>query len=134
MLPEEQKQTIKKCDGEEQKSVLDLIKEDEIRKELKQEASITQRPKIREWAFNNNEKKNIRSLLSSLEDILWEDSGWVPLSLSDLLDENLVKKAYQKAIRIVHPDKNQRTQPERRYIAEQVFQYLNEAFKVRTTG
>lgn len=48
---------------------------------------------------------NIRALLSSLDSVLWPDSGWKSPGLTDLVEPNKVKRWYMKANLIVHPDK-----------------------------
>ncbi len=35
---------------------------------------------------------NIRGLLGSLQTVLWEDSGWVPVSVGDLLEPGQIRK------------------------------------------
>lgn len=48
---------------------------------------------------------NIRALLSSLDTVLWENSGWKKPAMTDLLEPQRVKRAYMKANLVVHPDK-----------------------------
>ena len=48
---------------------------------------------------------NLRALLASLDTVLWRDSGWQKVGLSDLVMPNRVKIVYMKAIGRVHPDK-----------------------------
>lgn len=48
---------------------------------------------------------NIRALLSSLHTILWENSGWTPPQMTDLVEVSRVKRSYMKANLVVHPDK-----------------------------
>jgi hypothetical protein len=48
---------------------------------------------------------NIRGLLGSLQTVLWEGSGWVPIGVGDLLEPGQIRKAWMKANLLVHPDK-----------------------------
>ena len=48
-------------------------------------------------------RNNVRKLLASLEEILWEHSDWKAISVSELFDESHVKKGYRRAMLVVHP-------------------------------
>lgn len=50
-------------------------------------------------------QENIRALLSTLHTVLWENSGWVPPGMTDLVEPSKVKRCYMKANLVVHPDK-----------------------------
>ncbi|KAG4162250.1 hypothetical protein ERO13_D01G105500v2 [Gossypium hirsutum] len=84
--------------------------------------------KIRQWS--NGKQGNIRSLLSTLQYVLWADSGWKPVPLSDIIEGRTVKKSYQKALLCLHPDKLQQkgAAPYKKYIAEKVFDILQDAW------
>ncbi|XP_073027773.1 uncharacterized protein [Primulina eburnea] len=84
--------------------------------------------KIRLWS--NGKESDIRLLLSSLHDVLWPNSGWFPVPLTNIIEIPKVKKAYQKARLCLHPDKLQQrgaTLPQK-YIAEKVFSVLQDAW------
>ncbi|KAL1561216.1 J domain-containing protein required for chloroplast accumulation response 1 [Salvia divinorum] len=83
---------------------------------------------IKRWAAGK--EGNIRALLSSLEQILWPESGWRSVSLTDMITSNSVKKVYKKATLYVHPDKVQQKGAtlQQKYIAEKVFDILKEAW------
>ena len=83
---------------------------------------------IRRWA--TGKEGNLRALLSSLHLVLWPETNWKPVSLTDLITGMSVKKAYQRAILCVHPDKVQQkgATVQQKYIAEKVFDLLKEAF------
>ena len=53
------------------------------------------RPKIDAWC-SSGKKDNIRALLASLHTVLWEDSGWTPASVADMVDPARVKRLYMK--------------------------------------
>lgn len=60
------------------------------------------------------------------DQILWPNSGWFPVPLTNINESPKVKKAYQKARLCLHPDKLQQrgaTLPQK-YIAEKAFSVL----------
>ncbi|ETO08782.1 hypothetical protein RFI_28613 [Reticulomyxa filosa] len=86
--------------------------------------------RLDEWEYNSGVRRNIRSLLTKLPEVLWEDSGWKPVSLGDLVQPAKCKKAYQMALRVVHPDRaaNRGDDAKNAVICERVFTALNEAW------
>ncbi|XP_059279170.1 J domain-containing protein required for chloroplast accumulation response 1 [Lycium ferocissimum] len=84
--------------------------------------------KIKQWS--QGRKGNIRSLLSTLQLVLWPESGWKAVALVDLIEGNQVKRAYQRALLYIHPDKLQQkgAAAHQKYIAEKVFDILQEAW------
>lgn len=84
--------------------------------------------KIHVWS--SGRKGNIRSLLSTLQLVLWAESGWKPVALVDIIEANAVKKAYNRAMLCLHPDKLQQkgADSQKKYIAEKVFDILQEAW------
>lgn len=58
--------------------------------------------------------------------MLWPESGWQPVSLTDLITAAAVKKCYRKATLCIHPDKVQQkgANLQQKYIAEKVFDLL----------
>ncbi|MBA0843484.1 hypothetical protein Goarm_000670, partial [Gossypium armourianum] len=89
---------------------------------------------IKRWAAGK--EGNMRALLSSMEQVLWPECGWEPVSLTDLITSGSVKKVYRKATLCVHPDKVQQKGAtlEQKYIAEKVFDILKEWFLLETEG
>jgi len=85
--------------------------------------------KIRAWS--RGKEGNIRSLLSTLQLVLWPESGWKPVPLVNIIEGAAVKKAYQKALLCLHPDKLQQrgAAVHQKYIAEKVLDILQEAWK-----
>ncbi|KAK0577634.1 hypothetical protein LWI29_036206 [Acer saccharum] len=83
---------------------------------------------IKRWA--SGKEGNMRALLSSLQQVLWPDCGWEPVSLTDLITSSNVKKVYRKATLCVHPDKVQQKGAtiQQKYTAEKVFDILKEAW------
>ncbi|CDU85166.1 DnaJ protein, putative [Plasmodium yoelii] len=86
---------------------------------------------ITKWSKNSDESyKDIKVMLSTLDDVLWENSDWKRVSVSDLISNpSAVKKAYKSAILLCHPDKHRGKPIERVLRAELIFQALNNAFK-----
>ncbi|KAL2197448.1 hypothetical protein P885DRAFT_68586 [Corynascus similis CBS 632.67] len=80
-------------------------------------------------AWRDGKRDNLRALLSSLDNVLWEGSGWKKVGLHELVMANKVKIVYMKAIAKTHPDKiAQDATTEVRMIAATVFSTLNEAW------
>ena len=73
---------------------------------------------IKRWAAGK--ETNMRALLSSLQDVLWPECGWEPVSITDMISSTSVKKVYRKATLCIHPDKVQQKGAtlEQKYIAE----------------
>ncbi|KAK9113163.1 hypothetical protein Scep_020682 [Stephania cephalantha] len=84
--------------------------------------------RIKQWS--TGKEANIRSLLSTMQYVLWPESGWKPVPLVDIIESNSVKRAYQKALLCLHPDKLQQkgAAVHQKYIAEKVFDILQEAW------
>lgn len=56
-------------------------------------------------AWRDGKRDNLRALISSLDSVLWEGSGWKKVGLHELVMANRVKIIYMKAIAKTHPDK-----------------------------
>ncbi|CAD2107391.1 conserved Plasmodium protein, unknown function [Plasmodium vinckei] len=86
---------------------------------------------ITKWSKNSDDSyKDIKVMLSTLDDVLWENSDWKRVFVSDLISNpSAVKKAYKSAILLCHPDKHRGKPIERVLRAELIFQALNNAFK-----
>ncbi|KNA06274.1 hypothetical protein SOVF_182690 isoform B [Spinacia oleracea] len=84
--------------------------------------------KVRQWS--KGKEGNIRALLSTMQFVLWPNSGWKPIPLVDIIEANAVKKAYQRALLCLHPDKLQQkgAAPYQKFIAEKVFDILQESW------
>lgn len=82
------------------------------------------------WATNNKEKRNIRTLLTTMHTVLWPDcTSWKALSLGDVVDAKQVKLKYRKAMLVVHPDRCSGSSSEIRFIAKRIFEAINEAYQ-----
>ncbi|XP_052202250.1 auxilin-like protein 1 isoform X2 [Diospyros lotus] len=83
---------------------------------------------VKRWS--SGKEGNLRALLSTLQYILGPDSGWQPISLTEIVTTNAVKKAYRKATLHVHPDKLQQrgASIQQKYICEKVFDLLKAAW------
>ncbi|KZV28861.1 auxilin-like protein 1 [Dorcoceras hygrometricum] len=83
---------------------------------------------IKRWVMGK--EGNLRALLSTLQYILGPNSGWQPISLTEIITTPAVKKAYRKATLYVHPDKLQQrgASIQQKYICEKVFDLLKAAW------
>ncbi|OLN86851.1 UBA domain-containing protein 7 [Colletotrichum chlorophyti] len=80
-------------------------------------------------AWRDGKRDNLRALIGSLDQVLWENSGWKKVGLHELVMANKVKIHYMKAIAKCHPDKlPQDASTEVRLIAATVFSTLNESW------
>ncbi|KAI0205103.1 hypothetical protein F4808DRAFT_273239 [Astrocystis sublimbata] len=80
-------------------------------------------------AWRDGKRDNLRALLGSMDQVLWENSGWKKVGLHELVIANKVKIHYMKAIAKCHPDKlPQDATTETRLIAATVFATLNESW------
>ena len=121
---------IDDMEKQQQKAITELrIREGEKAKNDSEEDSARQRlePRLKAWSEEHGQKKQLRALLANLHTILWEDSGWKPISLADVLDDSKVKKVYHQASRVVHPDKTGHLDAEKRFVAKRVFDALTQA-------
>ena len=69
--------------------------------------SVTER--VDQW--RKGKESNLRALLGSLDTVLWADSGWKKVNMSELLNPSKVKLNYMKGIAKVHPDKVRQNHP-----------------------
>ncbi|TAQ91248.1 hypothetical protein B7494_g431 [Chlorociboria aeruginascens] len=83
--------------------------------------------RISKW--RDGKRENLRALIGSLDQVLWEGSGWKKVGMADLVMNSKVKVNYMKAISKCHPDKlPQDASQETRMIAATVFATLNESW------
>ncbi|KAI4389596.1 hypothetical protein MLD38_001806 [Melastoma candidum] len=83
---------------------------------------------IKRWS--SGKQGNLRALLSTLQYILGPNSGWQPVTLTEIVTAAAVRKAYRKATLYVHPDKLQQrgASLQQKYICEKVFDLLKDAW------
>ncbi|KAM1118315.1 hypothetical protein FF1_042555 [Malus domestica] len=84
--------------------------------------------KILQWS--RGKEGNIRSLLTTMQIVLWPESGWKTVPLVDIIEGNSVKRAYQRALLCLHPDKLRQkgAASHHKYLAAKVFDVLQEAW------
>ena len=88
--------------------------------------------RLQNW--QKGKELNLRALLISINDVLWENVDLKRVNMAELLLPNKVKIAYVRAISKVHPDKIPRDATvEQRMIAAGVFSQLNNAWTVFKT-
>lgn len=95
---------------------------------MKDSANAVLGPKLKAWAEDNGRVKNIRTLLSTMHTVMWDDSKWTEVNMGKLIQTNDIKKQYRKAMIVVHPDKSSGRNAEQLLIAERVFAALNTAW------
>merc|ERR1719261_494845 len=63
--------------------------------------------KFDEWAMTVDGKyKDVRTLLTTIPDVVWADSGYVAPNIAEIMmSKAATKKEYRKAILMCHPDK-----------------------------
>jgi hypothetical protein len=74
-------------------------------KESDEKFALVDKVDARVAAWRDGKRDNLRALLSSLDNVLWEGSGWNKVGLHELVMANKVKIIYMKAIAKTHPDK-----------------------------
>ena len=110
----------------QEKNMRDLALQRE--QEERQRFASTLDADVRRWSVGK--EGNLRALLSTLHMMLWPECNWKIVSMTDLVSAPAVKKAYQRAILCVHPDKVQQkgASVKQKYIAEKVFDLLKDAY------
>ncbi|KAL7712113.1 hypothetical protein QTN25_010237 [Entamoeba marina] len=87
---------------------------------------------VNAWAFEKGttQRKNLRSLLRNLDEILWTDCKWKKLTMSDLCDAEGVVKYYKKAVVLIHPDKNQARDQDQLECAQLLFDHVRMSYNI----
>ncbi|KAK6581921.1 hypothetical protein PZA11_005618 [Diplocarpon coronariae] len=79
--------------------------------------------------WKSGKEDNLRALIGSLDNVMWEGSGWKKVGMHELVVNSKVKINYMKAIGKTHPDKlPQDASTEVKMIAAMVFATLNESW------
>lgn len=83
------------------------------------------------WSTNNKEKRNVRSLLTTMHTVLWTGRGnnWKTIGLGDVIEPKQVKLQYRKAMLVIHPDRCSALDTETKFIAKRIFEGINEAYQ-----
>ena len=87
--------------------------------------------RLTEWAYDktSKQKRNVRTLLTTMHTVLWQPNKWKEVGLADVIQGSQVKAKYRKAMLIVHPDRLAVERPEIRFIAKRVFEAVNDAYR-----
>ena len=104
--------------GNSGKSIGEMKKAETMKTMTAEEAQV--------FAWKDGKTRNIRALLCSLHTVIWPDSRWKQCGMHQLVDENGVKKMYQRACLAVHPDKQMGTPNEE--LSKLIFIELNDAW------
>eukprot|EP00127_Corallochytrium_limacisporum_P001396 Clim_evm18s55 gene=Clim_evmTU18s55 len=83
-----------------------------------------EKEKVRSWY--SGKENNIRALLGSMSQVLWEGASWTDPNIGNMQSAGQIKKAYMKACLVVHPDKNQGGEHEE--LANRIFAVISEAY------
>lgn len=86
------------------------------------------RPQRQVDKWKESKNCNICALLASLQDVLWDASGWTSVGLAALVEPVSVKKHFQRACLLLHPDKVAGTPHAN--LALQLFMALNESYQL----
>lgn len=85
--------------------------------------------KLQDWSEElGGRKKNIRVLLSTLQNVLWDGAKWTQVGMGRLMDPSRVRAYYLRAVAIVHPDKQARLDHTQQYIATAIFHAVEQAY------
>ena len=87
--------------------------------------------RLTEWAYDktSKQKRNVRTLLTTMHTVLWQPNKWKEVGLADVIQGSQVKMKYRKAMLVVHPDRLAGEKPEIRFIAKRVFEAVNDAYR-----
>jgi hypothetical protein len=102
--------------------------------EEKREVSLKLDVKLSEWEFKGGVRKNIRTLLTSVHQVLWEGAGVDPIPMSALMNEAGLKKAKAKLFLKVAPDRVKFGSVDQMVIADRVFNAINTQYSVHLEG
>ena len=117
--------------GEARQKNAENAAQEEAQRAAKIAASREHEVAIEKWHKNpDGTCKDVRTLLGTLHEVLWENSGWQPVPLSELMtNAAALKKAHRKCILLTHPDKHQNASSEQIYRADRIFNAVNDGFK-----
>lgn len=117
----------------EGKAALEKVKASHSKQadEERQKDLLRDRVSARVDSWQRGNEKNLRALLSTLQNVLWESCDWNPVELSDLVIPKKVRIVYMKAVARTHPDKVPSSAPiEVRMISQSVFVVIQSAWEV----
>jgi cyclin G-associated kinase len=104
--------------GNSGKSIGEMKKKEEMKTMTPEEAQV--------FAWKDGKTRNIRALLCSLHTVIWPDSRWKQCGMHQLVNENDVRKMYQRACLAVHPDRQMGSPNEE--MSKLIFMELNDAW------
>ncbi len=120
-----EKQQVDEAILRKSEEIKSMRKDEERMKEQMLELKDEVESKVAGWAYQGATRNNIRTLICTLHTVVWEDSGWAPVTLSEIMSEEGLKAKIKAAKLLVHPDKNSGVY--RKVLAGAVFNVLMEA-------
>jgi len=130
-LSETAKKRVNEVAKQRYEQIQNQNKIDEEKQIARQDALDKYKGKMDIWEFDEQKsRRNIRTLLTKLQDVLPNDIEWKLVTLSEVLNEKSCKKFYQKAVKLTHPDMSTKrgANSEQTAICERIFQALNAAW------
>lgn len=99
--------------------------------EEREAARLLHGARLKEWAEESSgSRKGVRVLLASMHTVLWPDAKWEPVPMAKLIEPKRVKLAYMRACTLVHPDKHNHMDGAQRFIATEIFHYVESAYSL----
>ena len=97
-----------------------------MKKEERRKNTDPDKMRVEEWS--EGKEKNVRALLSTLEKALWAGAEWAQVSFAALSDDKVLRKTYQKACLLTHPDRCQSAP--HKDTANDIFVLINQAMEI----
>lgn len=85
--------------------------------------------RIQQWAYKNGIRKDIRTLLTTTATLVPFMRGWRPVTLHEVIDDRDLKVVFQRALKVLHPDKNPSGSPDELYVLQRVVNELTDSFR-----
>jgi hypothetical protein len=127
-MPSPSTAPVSKLSGDAAQRIRETHKKEDQFEEDKYKLHDVVEQKLSSW--RSGREDNLRALLCNLDTILWPETQWKKVSMSDLVMPKKVKICYMKAVAKTHPDKIPLSATsEQKMIAEGIFVTLNTAWE-----
>lgn len=113
------------------KAALEKVKQQHVQQaeEEKQRELLQDKIGARVDAWKTGHETDLRTLLATLQNVLWSGCDWTPVATADLVVPRKVRIVYMKAVARTHPDKVLSSAPmEVKMISQSVFVILQTAW------